>query len=325
MIYRTLKWVAGIALHWFYGEVRVVGRWEIPADAPLLIAANHQNALVDSLIVGWILPRKIAMTAKATLTRNPLIAALFKLAGVVALRRVSDEIQNQHGERLTPSRNAAAFDEILSVLAAKGAILIFPEGKSHNESALEPLRTGLARMALQARDERATKDVVILPIGLVFENKGMPGTGVAVQLGEPIKMDAWLGDNATTLTTEIAARLNRVTSGILVGGNTPRQGSDSGLKRRFVGLAAAWGRFIHHVPLQLARRFALRNSVDNDQPATLTMLFGLGFVLTAYIVQVAVVTVVLHSVFFGLLYLVSLVGGAYWAAFEKHGMPHTIA
>ncbi|MFL5609336.1 MAG: 1-acyl-sn-glycerol-3-phosphate acyltransferase, partial [Gemmatimonadaceae bacterium] len=65
MIYGLLRWITGIALHWFYSDIRVVGRERIPAEGPLFVAVNHQNALVDSLIVGWIVPRRLAMTAKA--------------------------------------------------------------------------------------------------------------------------------------------------------------------------------------------------------------------------------------------------------------------
>jgi 1-acyl-sn-glycerol-3-phosphate acyltransferase len=52
MIYAALRWIAGVALHWFYGDIRVVGREKIPRNVPLLIAVNHQNALVDSLVIG---------------------------------------------------------------------------------------------------------------------------------------------------------------------------------------------------------------------------------------------------------------------------------
>src|ERR1700716_1647046 len=112
MIYSALRWVNGIALHWFYCDIPVTGRNNIPADAPLLIAVNHQNALVDSLIVGWVIPRRITMTAKATLTDNPLIAILFRILHVVPLRRVSDEARKQNGLPVDRSRNVQAFAEI---------------------------------------------------------------------------------------------------------------------------------------------------------------------------------------------------------------------
>jgi 1-acyl-sn-glycerol-3-phosphate acyltransferase len=156
MIYVLLRWVSGIALHWFYDDISIVGAEKIPVGGPLLIAANHQNALVDSLIVGWLVPRRIAMTAKATLTDNPLTAILFQTLHVVPLRRVSDEVSKQNGFPLDRSRNAQAFEEIFKLLERNGALLIFPEGKSHNEAGLEPLKTGLARVALQASNERGS-------------------------------------------------------------------------------------------------------------------------------------------------------------------------
>ena len=190
MIYNGLRWVNGIVLYWFYRDIRVTGRNKIPANAPLLIAVNHQNALVDSLIVAWVVPRRIAMTAKATLVKNPLIALVFRVLGVVPLSRVSDEARKSNGSPADRSRNTGAFREILNLLGQRGAVLIFPEGKSHNEVGLEPLKTGLARLALQARDNRSIKGVTILPLGLVFEDKGVPGTIAGVHVGEPIEMDS---------------------------------------------------------------------------------------------------------------------------------------
>src|SRR5207237_1629891 len=142
------KGVTEIPLILIIGDFRLLRSAQIPADIPLLIATNHQNALVDSLIVGWVVPRRITMTAKATLVENPLISLLFRMLGVVPLRRASDEIQNGGHDSVDRSRNTGAFREILNVLNRHGSVLIFPEGKSHNEIGLEPLKTGLARLAL---------------------------------------------------------------------------------------------------------------------------------------------------------------------------------
>src|SRR3982074_3671411 len=109
MIYGLLRWITGIALHWFYGDIQMVGAEKIPVSGPLLIAVNHQNALVDSLIVGWLVPRHIAMTANATLADNPFIAILFRMLHVVPLRRASDEVRKQNGLPADRSRNEQAF------------------------------------------------------------------------------------------------------------------------------------------------------------------------------------------------------------------------
>jgi 1-acyl-sn-glycerol-3-phosphate acyltransferase len=320
MIYRGLRWVNGIALHWFYRDIRVTGRNRIPVSAPLLIAVNHQNALVDSLIVGWVVPRRIVMTAKATLLSNPLIALVFRVLGVVPLRRVSDEAQESNGPPVDRSRNTGAFEEILNLLGKSGAVLIFPEGKSHNEVGLEPLKTGLARLALQARDKRSIKGVTILPLGLVFEDKGVPGTIAGVHVGEPIEMDSWPNTDHVALTEEIAKRLRAVSeeAGLPQPEASVARESKTSLRGRLIALAASWGRLTHQLPVRIARSIAVKWSTDADQPAMLTIMFGIGFVLLTYAIHLTILGVLVHSFWIGLLYLAGLLSGAYWAAFEQH-------
>jgi 1-acyl-sn-glycerol-3-phosphate acyltransferase len=319
MIYSALRWVTGIALHWFYREIRITGRDRIPTVGPLLIAVNHQNALVDSLIVGWLVPRQITMTAKATLADNPLISMFFRMMHVVPLRRMSDELQKTGDPPFDRSRNTGAFVEILSVLRNDGAVLVFPEGKSHNQMGLEPLKTGLARLALQARDEAGLVGVKILPLGLVFEDKGVPGTIVAAHVGAPIEMDVWPDSDRLTLTSAIADRLQAVSENA---GLPPARASGGDEKTTFreaiIAGAAWWGRLTHELPIRIARNLAVKRSTSADEPAMLTILFGIGLVLITYAIHLAVVGAITHSLWIEGIYLGGLVGGAYWAAFQQH-------
>jgi 1-acyl-sn-glycerol-3-phosphate acyltransferase len=320
MIYGLVRWITGIALHWFYSDIRMVGAEKLPAGGPLLIAVNHQNALVDSLIVGWLVPRRITMTAKATLADNPLIAILFRILHVVPLRRVSDEVRKQNGLPIDRSRNAQAFAEIFNLLERSGALLIFPEGKSHNEAGLEPLKTGLARVALQARDERGITGLRILPLGLVFEDKATPGTAVSAHVGAAIEMDCWRGSDHTILTQEIADRLRAVSedAGLPRKEFIQAKESRNTLRERAIALAAWWGRLTHQLPVRIARRMAVKRSTDAGEPAMFTILFGVGLVLLTYVIHLTIIGMVVHSFLFGCLYLAGLLSGAYWAAFQQH-------
>jgi 1-acyl-sn-glycerol-3-phosphate acyltransferase len=317
MIYSLLRWIAGIALHWFYSEIRIVGKEHIPSDGPLLIAVNHWNALVDSLIVGWLVPRRITMTAKATLVDNAAIAILFRMLNVVPLRRVSDEVDKP--TPLDKARNAGAFAEIIRVLRSSGTVLIFPEGKSHNEMRVEPLKSGLARVALRMREENPSSDLKILPIGLVFENKSAPGTGVDVHIGAPIELRELPEVDCLTLTTEIANRLRAASESappIIQAAQTKfREGV---LAEVFISISAWWGKLTHRLPIQAARRIAIKRSIAADEPATLTIMLGVGFTIISYIIQLAVVGVITRSFLVECLYLLSVLNGAYWAAFQNH-------
>ena len=225
MLYAVLKPVVGIALHWYYRAVTIADIARIPLDGPVFLAANHPNSLTDAMVVGWASPRRVRFTAKATLFRNPLAARMLQTLGVVPLRRAADEQRAEPephgGAEITPpaaaipdaARNAASFSAVADALAEHACIVVFPEGKTHDEPYMAPLRTGLARMALMARDERQIRNVRIVPIGLLFEEKAAPRSRILLQVGEPIDVDTLSGHTATAagLTELIDLRLRAVT------------------------------------------------------------------------------------------------------------------
>lgn len=227
MLYRTLRLVAGTALRWYYREVAIVGAERIPPRGPALIVVNHPNALVDALVVGWLVRRRIRITAKAVLFDNPLLGAFLRTMGVIPLRRMSDELQRRRAAGREPdgqsepaapdpARNAEAFAAILDALDGGAAVLIFPEGKSHDDPRLAPLKTGPARIALAARDAGRAAGLQIVPIGLVFESKEVVRSRVVAVVGDCIdtaQPEVRGAASPEALTQEIARRLGAVVLG----------------------------------------------------------------------------------------------------------------
>jgi len=310
MIYRGLRWIAGIMLHWFYSEMRVEGADRIPSSGPLLVAVNHPNAMVDSLVAGWVVPRRLRMTAKATLLNSPIVALLFRLLGVVPLRRASD---SSAGGDQGLQRNQAAFSEIIGVLRGNGAVLIFPEGVSNSDE-LMPLKTGLARIAIEAK-RSGVRGIRVVPIGLNFENKGLPGTRLTARVEEPIEVDSYHGESPHELTEAVAQSLSRATKGVAFPPARVRRAGREGL---LVRAASWWGRTTHEIPIRYARSLAMSRSRSADEPAMLTMLFGMGLVIASYAIHVAVVGLLTRSFLLSAIYLATLVTGAYWTAFGSH-------
>jgi glycerol-3-phosphate O-acyltransferase/dihydroxyacetone phosphate acyltransferase len=229
LLYALFRGLSRVSLRWFYRDVTVLGRDHVPRDGPLLLAVNHPNALVDALVAVAVVPRRVTLTAKATLWENPLLALLLPRVGIVPLRRAQDE--RRAATPATPgaegaSRNEASFAALLDALATGGAVLIFPEGKSHSEPQLAPLKTGLARVALQARDDRGVRDLRIVPIGLVFERKWQPRSRVLVQVGEPLALDQWSPRPGLrpveALTEAVDARLRALTLNFETAGEEAR-------------------------------------------------------------------------------------------------------
>ncbi len=209
LAYDLLRRLARIALGWYYGRVEAVGLERVPREGAVFLAGNHPNALMDALVIGVLAPRRVRMLAKSTLFANPVAAALLRGLGVIPLFRARDVAAPDGSAAPDPSRNAQSFHAVSTALAERSAVLIFPEGTSHDAPQLAPLRTGLARMALEARDTHGVRDLVIVPLGLVFEQKEAPRSRVLLQVGHPIVPDDV--STVTTLTADVERALRAVT------------------------------------------------------------------------------------------------------------------
>ncbi len=173
---RATRALARLLVRIFYRDAEVQGEAVVPEDGPVLFVANHGNALVDPMVLVACLPRLPRFLAKHTLWSNPAVRPLLSLAGSIPVYRAQD------GDT---RRNDETFRVCFEQLAAGNAVALFPEGISHDEPSLQPLRTGAARIALGARAAGA-EPMTIIPVGLTFEEKGRFRSRLLVTVGEPI-------------------------------------------------------------------------------------------------------------------------------------------
>ena len=116
-----------------------------PADTRgRVFVSNHHNALIDPVLVLTDTECEISPIAKSTLWDVPGLRWILDRAGAVPIVRKKDTPNKRAAD------NDATFDKIATHLAGGGNILIFPEGTSHSEPQLAPLRTGAARMLVAA-------------------------------------------------------------------------------------------------------------------------------------------------------------------------------
>ena len=181
--YRLVRALSRALLRLFYRRVEVVGAERIPPDGPLLVLANHQNALVDGMLLLAVMPRRLRPLVKAPLFSNPLIGPFLRLLGAIPVVRRQDT-------GTTTVENTRMFETAGRTLAEGGAILIFPEGKSQPEPTLQPLRSGAARLLLGAEAALGRPlDTTVLPVGLLFNEPGTFRSGWAhVLVGEPLRL-----------------------------------------------------------------------------------------------------------------------------------------
>lgn len=195
---RSLTALARLALRGFYRRVEVVGVEHVPRDVPLLVVANHFNALLDAVLLMHALGRLPRFVAKAALWRPVWARPLLWLAGMVPVQR------RQDGGDTTA--NHGMFSSTARELAGGRTVALFPEGGLSPVPRLRPLRTGAARIALGAR-RAGSEGLRILPVGLVYEDTIALRSRALVRIGPAVDLDAEIAratarDDATTPPTD---------------------------------------------------------------------------------------------------------------------------
>jgi glycerol-3-phosphate O-acyltransferase/dihydroxyacetone phosphate acyltransferase len=163
----------------YFRRVEVLGIEKVPHEAPVIFVLNHPNALVDPAFLLSLAPRRVSFLAKAPLFRVPVLSFLVRAMDSLPVYRRQDE-----GEDV--SKNSEVFMAARRLLARGGTIGICPEGVSHDEPRLRPIKTGAARIALGAVSTGEVTDLKIVPAGLYYTSKTKFRSEVLLYFGNPI-------------------------------------------------------------------------------------------------------------------------------------------
>ena len=211
---RTLvRAVFGLVLRVFFRRIEVSGSAHVPARGPVMFVLNHPNGLVDPAFLLCLAPRRVSFLAKAPLFRMPVIGFFCRAFDAIPVSRRQDA-------GFDPAQNRQTFGVARAVLASGGAIGVFPEGASHSEAKLRPLKTGAARIALGAAAALPTDArMQIVPAGLYYRAKRVFRSAALLHFAPPFSVDPQplaAGDEPPTdavlaLTGRIERALSEVT------------------------------------------------------------------------------------------------------------------
>ena len=179
LLRRAVKVVLLFALRVFFRRIEVVGRRRVPREGACLFVLNHPNGLVDPVFVLCFAPRRVSFLAKSPLFKMPVIGFFVRQMESIPVYRREDRGEDT-------ARNRQTFESAQALLRRGGTIAICPEGKSHSEPSLQPLKTGAARIALGAASAGASLDLKIVPAGLYYTAKTTFRSGALLYFGEPI-------------------------------------------------------------------------------------------------------------------------------------------
>ncbi len=150
---------------------RVVGQERVPPRGGLIVAANHLS-FADPVVLQVYIPRFLFYLMTANLYRRPILHGLVRFWGVLPVQ--------------ADATNKATLRAAEGILAAGGAIGIFPEGGISRDGLVHDAQPGIALLAQRAR-------VPILPVGIAGTQRLLPPdtwrlrpAHLSLHIGEPI-------------------------------------------------------------------------------------------------------------------------------------------
>ncbi|HSO73318.1 MAG TPA: lysophospholipid acyltransferase family protein [Blastocatellia bacterium] len=208
MTRRVLCALLKLSLRVFFRRIEVAGLERVPRTGAVIFVLNHPNGLLDPIFILCLAPRPVSFLAKSALFRMPLIGSLARALDSIPVYRRQDA-----GEDV--SRNRETFERSRALLARGGTIGICPEGVSHNEPRLLPLKTGAARIALGAASCGPGLDVKVVPAGLYYTAKTTFRSAALLYFGEPLTVEpVALDEDRDPPREAVQALSNRIESAL---------------------------------------------------------------------------------------------------------------
>jgi len=182
LIYSLIHKISVLAIKLFFNQISIQNKHIVPTTGPIIFVANHPNFFMDPLIIGSYCPRKLYFFAKSTLFNSQLKKRILTKLNLVPVYRKIDDEKNMSG-------NVNSFKKGYKILENSGAFLIFPEGVSIGKRVLEKLKTGAARIGLEAEFKNDFNlNIVIIPIGLSYSDQVRFRSNINIRFGNPIKL-----------------------------------------------------------------------------------------------------------------------------------------
>ncbi len=165
-------------LFFYYREIKVIGKDNIPKGKPIMLLANHQNALIDPLIIATSSGLKPYFLARSDLFKNGVVSRLLNYLQMMPIYRLRDGIG-------TLKNNPSIFKKCGELLVKEKTVMLFPEGDHGIQRRVRlPMRKGFTKMIFSALGQKPDLDIRILPVGLNYRKAESFPDSVALYIGE---------------------------------------------------------------------------------------------------------------------------------------------
>jgi glycerol-3-phosphate O-acyltransferase/dihydroxyacetone phosphate acyltransferase len=209
MLYNLLNILFKLSQRFYFKTVLVRGIDKITKNEANLLIANHPSAFKDPILIASNLSVPIHfLAAEEFMGGKKMASFLGRNFNMIPIYRSSTRHDQLH-------KNDDSFDRCYQALNEKKNILIFAEGHSETQAWLDPLKTGAARIALEALIKNPDLDKVnIIPIGLNYSNPHKIRSTFLLNVGKKIEINRLHKQNKKSLTQITEKKLNIAMNGL---------------------------------------------------------------------------------------------------------------
>jgi len=178
LLYSILKIWSRLLLPLYVRHIRTDKPEVLGWEGPLLLACNHPNSFLDSVLLDTLFEQPVWSLARGDAFRNRLVRRILHALRILPVYRTSEGPENLH-------INYRTFESCLLLFQKKGIVTIYSEAKCTNEWRLRPLRKGTARLAMQTWG--AGIPLKVLPVSLNYSSYYRYGKNLIIRFGEAIE------------------------------------------------------------------------------------------------------------------------------------------
>ncbi|WP_255572982.1 lysophospholipid acyltransferase family protein [Hanstruepera marina] len=177
-----------MGLFFYYRRFHTVNKEAVPKTGPLVILSNHNNALMDALLIATRAGRFSYFLTRASVFTNPRIKSFLMSLNMLPVYRVRDgwsTIQN----------NNEIFEYCRELLHKGKVVALFPEGNHNIRRTVRPLSKGFTRIIFETLETYPETNLKIIPIGLNYEQADAFADSVSMVIGNPLNATDFISDN----------------------------------------------------------------------------------------------------------------------------------
>jgi 1-acyl-sn-glycerol-3-phosphate acyltransferase len=198
----------------YFKKIYVNNLKNLPRNQSVILAPNHQNALIDALAFVYSSKCQPVFLARADIFKGRLLKHFLNFLNIMPIYRMRDGASSL-------KKNEEVFEKTLSVLKNKyNPLLLFPEGTHGDKRRLRPLKKGIFRIAFMAQEfYKKNHGVKIVPVGIDYSNYQKFRSTLFINYGKPIEVSEYYNlyvENNIEAINQLRKRLASEISSLMI-------------------------------------------------------------------------------------------------------------